>query len=170
MGTFTSQAARCTSVAPWRSTPGQSTAREFCAARSSPSEGAASTASKPRAAEVGERLVEAGVKYVFGAYVDAHGVPKSKCVPVEYLESMASGSELYTVGALEGMGELGPNKDECEGHPELGTVRVLPWAPRFAVAPADLTLHGEPYSHDSRHVLKRQLALAAELGYTFNVG
>jgi glutamine synthetase len=120
--------------------------------------------------EVRERLVEAGVKYVFGAYVDAHGVPKSKCVPVEYLESMASGSELYTVGALEGMGELGPNKDECEGHPELGAVRVLPWAPRFAVAPADLTLHGEPYSHDSRHVLKRQLGVAAELGYTFNVG
>src|ERR1700756_1008260 len=128
------------------------------------------TTTQESPSEVRERLVEAGVKYVFGAYVDAHGVPKSKCVPVEHLESMASGSELYTVGALEGMGELGPNKDECEGHRELGTVRVLPWAPGFPVAPADLTLHGEPYSHDSRHVLKQQLALAAELGYTFNVG
>jgi glutamine synthetase len=117
-----------------------------------------------------QRLVEAGVKYVFGAYVDAHGVPKSKCVPIEHLESMAGGSELYTVGALEGMGELGPNEDECEGHPDLLAVRVLPWDRRFAIAPADLTFHGEPYSHDSRHVLKRQLAVAAELGYTFNVG
>jgi glutamine synthetase len=119
---------------------------------------------------VRERLVGEGVKYVFGAYVDTHGVPKSKCVPVEYLESMAAGSELYTVGALEGMGELGPNEDECEGHPDLSAVKVLPWDPRYAIAPADLTFHGEPYSHDSRHMLKRQLAAAAELGYEFNVG
>ncbi len=119
---------------------------------------------------VRERLIEAGVKYVFGAYVDAHGVPKSKCVPVEHLASMASGSELYTVGALEGMGELGPNEDECEGHPDLSALRALPWDHRFAIAPADLVFHGEPYSHDSRHVLKRQLAAAAELGYAFNVG
>jgi glutamine synthetase len=117
-----------------------------------------------------DRLIEQGVRYVFGAYVDAHGVPKSKCVPVEHLESMAGGSELYTVGALEGMGELGPNEDECEGHPDLAGLRVLPWDRRFAIAPADLVYHGAPYTHDSRHVLKRQLAAAAELGYTFNVG
>ncbi len=41
---------------------------------------------------------------------------------------------------------------------------------RFAIAPADLVFHGEPYSHDSRAVLKRQLTAAADLGYTFNVG
>jgi glutamine synthetase len=119
---------------------------------------------------VRERLAAAGVRYLFGAYVDVHGVPKSKCVPIEHLESMASGSELYTVGALEGMGELGPNEDECEGHPDLGALCVLPWDHRFAIAPADLLFHGEPYSHDSRYVLKRQLAAAAELGYRCNVG
>jgi glutamine synthetase len=117
-----------------------------------------------------EELAEQGVKYVFGAYVDAHGVPKSKCVPITHLESMAEGSELYTVGALEGMGELGPNEDECEGHPDLERLRILPWDRRFAIAPADLTYHGLPYSHDSRHVLKRQVTVAAEMGYTFNVG
>lgn len=121
-------------------------------------------------AAIRERLAEAGVRYVFGAYVDAHGVPKSKCVPIAHLESMAGGSELYTVGALEGMGELGPNEDECEGHPDLEAVEVLPWNPRFALAPADLIFHGAPYSHDSRYVLKAQLAAAAELGYRFNVG
>jgi hypothetical protein len=38
-----------------------------------------------------DRLRQRGVRYLFGAYVDLHGVPKSKCVPVEYLTSMASG-------------------------------------------------------------------------------
>ncbi len=121
-------------------------------------------------AELRKGLESQGVKYLFGAYVDINGVPKSKCVPIEHLESMASGSELYTVGALKGMGELGPNEDECHGIPDLGAVTVLPWNRRFAIAPADLQFHHEPYSHDSRHVLKRQLARAAELGYRFDVG
>ena len=127
------------------------------------------TTSESRAALL-DRLREQGVRYLFGAYVDAHGVPKSKCVPVDYLDSMAQGSELYTVGALEGMGELGPNEDECLGIPDLSRLVVLPWDRRFAVAPADLEHHGRPYTHDSRGVLKRQLAAAAELGYAFNVG
>jgi glutamine synthetase len=121
-------------------------------------------------AVVRERLRDQGVRYLFGAYVDAHGVPKSKCVPIEHLESAAAGSELYTVGALEGMGELGPNEDECRGLPDLSRATVLPWDRRYAVAPADLEYHGAPYSHDSRAVLKRQLVAAAELGLSFQVG
>lgn len=128
------------------------------------------TLSPSSVTEVRDRLIEQGVKFLFGAYVDIHGVPKSKCVPVAHIESMFAGSELYTVGALEGMGELGPNEDECEGHPDLSAITVLPWDPRFAIAPADLRHHDEPYSHDSRHVLKRQIAAAAELGLTLNMG
>jgi glutamine synthetase len=124
----------------------------------------------PDHAELSARLREQGVRYLFGAYVDAHGVPKSKCVPVEYLPSMADGSELYTVGALEGMGPLGPNEDECAGVPDLARLTVLPWDRRFAIAPADLHFRGAPYTHDSRAVLKRQLAAATALGYAFNVG
>jgi glutamine synthetase len=117
-----------------------------------------------------EQLERQGVQYVFGAYVDVHGVPKSKCVPLAHLEDMAAGSELYTVGALEGMGELGPNEDECASIPDLDRLTVLPWDPRFAVAPTNLYFHGRPYPHDSRHVLKRQVEAAAELGYRMNMG
>ena len=77
-------------------------------------------------AEIKQRLVDQGVRYVFGAYVDVHGVPKSKCVPIDHFEDMARGSELYTVGALEGMGELGPNEDECVGIPTSVPSRCCP--------------------------------------------
>jgi glutamine synthetase len=83
---------------------------------------------------------------------------------------MASGSELYTVGAMEGMGELGPHEDECEGHPDLDRLTVLPWNGRFAMAPTELHLHGRPYEQDSRNALIRQVAAARELGFTANVG
>ncbi|MGH6934457.1 MAG: type III glutamate--ammonia ligase, partial [Dongiaceae bacterium] len=111
-----------------------------------------------------------GVKYFFGAYVDGLGVPKSKCVPIDHLAAALAGSELYTVGALEAMGPLGPNEDECVALPDLASVTVLPWDKRYAIAAADLAFHDKPYSHCSRTVLKRQLAAAAELGFAVNMG
>ena len=115
-------------------------------------------------------LHAAGVTTLFGAYVDLHGVPKSKAVPVDHFDDYLAGSELYTVGALEGMGVLGPNEDECVGKPDLDSLTVLPWDKRYAVAAADLEFHGKPYDHCSRTVLKRQIALAAEQGYVMNMG
>lgn len=121
-------------------------------------------------ARIGEDLASRGVKYLFGFYVDIHGVPKAKAVPVDHLEQWANGSELYTVGALEGMGPLGPNEDECVSVPSVGRIVQLPWEPRFAMAPADLYFHGAPYTHDSRWVLRQQLDRASEMGYIVNVG
>ena len=117
-----------------------------------------------------DRLREQGVKYLFGAYVDLYGVPKSKCVPIDHLQDAAAGSERYTVGGLEGMGDLGPNEDECLGIPDLGALVILPWDRRYALAPAYLQFADGPYSHDSRYVLKTQLDKAAELGYGVNLG
>ena len=120
--------------------------------------------------ELRDRLADAGVEYLFGAYVDIHGVPKAKCVPIAHLEGWAAGSELYTVGALEGMGDLGPNEDECVSIPDLAGLIQLPWEPRYAVAAADLYFHDEPYTHDCRRVLRRQVEEAASLGYRVDVG
>jgi glutamine synthetase len=121
-------------------------------------------------ARLQQELQAQGVKYVFGAYTDVHGVPKSKCVPVGHLADAAAGSELYTVGALDGMGDLGPNEDECSGIPDWSALTVLPWDRRYAVAPANLYYHGEPYSHDFRRILQNQIEDAASLGYRMNMG
>jgi glutamine synthetase len=121
-------------------------------------------------AELQEKLTSQGVQYFFGAYVDGLGVPKSKAVPIDCLDKAAAGSELYTVGALEAMGPLGPNEDECVALPDLATTTVLPWDRRYAVAFADLHFAGQPYSHCSRNVLKRQLEAAAAMGFQVNMG
>ncbi len=115
-------------------------------------------------------LMARGVKYVFGFYVDILGVPKSKCVPVEFLPSMAAGSELYTVGALEGMGDLGPHEDECAGIPELDRVVVPPWQPGFAMIPTRLHLNGELYPMEGRNFLAAQVEEARQMGFVANVG
>lgn len=124
----------------------------------------------PDPADVQRQLAEAGVRYFFGAYTDVHGVPKSKCVPISHFADAAAGSELYTVGALEGMGDLGPNEDECSGRPDLSALTVLPWDKRYAIAPVNLYLHDRPYPFDFRRILQDQAAAAGELGYRCLLG
>ncbi|MDP4849132.1 MAG: type III glutamate--ammonia ligase, partial [Verrucomicrobiales bacterium] len=57
-----------------------------------------------------------GVKYCVGAYVDIHGVPKGKFVPIDHFVHFAEGSELYTGYALDGLGQS-PNEDEIASVP-----------------------------------------------------
>jgi glutamine synthetase len=123
-----------------------------------------------RVRELARELRSKGVKFCIAAYVDVHGVPKGKAVPIEKFEKMCKGSELFTVGAMEGMGLVGPHEDECGAVPDLDTATLLPWDPRVAWFAADLEYHGAPYANDSRTILKRQLARAAERGWRLDVG
>ena len=91
-----------------------------------------------------DELRAKGVKYCIGAYVDIHGVPKGKVVPLDHLEHMAHGSELYTGYALDGLGQE-PNEDEFASVPDLDHIIQLPWEPKVAWMPADITFRGEPY-------------------------
>jgi glutamine synthetase len=115
------------------------------------------------------QLRERGVKYCIGAYVDIHGVPKGKVVPIDHLPQMAAGSELYTGYALDGLGQA-PNDDEIASVPDLDRFIQLPWEPKVAWMPADNTFHGKPYALNTRVALKNVLAKAGELGFGFNLG
>lgn len=110
-----------------------------------------------------------GVKYVVGAYVDIHGVPKGKFVPIEHFLHFAHGSELYTGYALDGLGQR-PNDDEIASVPDLERGFILPWRPEVAWFPADNTFHGQPYEINTRVALKKVLADAASLGFGMNLG
>jgi glutamine synthetase len=110
-----------------------------------------------------------GVKYCLGAYVDIHGVPKGKFVPIEHFPHFAHGSELYTGYALDGLGQR-PNDDEISSVPDLDSITILPWRPDVAWMPADNEFHGRPYEINTRVALKKVLADAASLGYGFDLG
>lgn len=114
-------------------------------------------------------LKEQGVKYCMGTYVDIHGIPKGKVVPIDHLEHMAHGSELYTGYALDGLGQA-PNDDEIASVPDLDHIIQLPWQPEIAWMPADNTFKGEPYPLNTRVALKNVLKQAAEMGFGMNLG
>ena len=116
-----------------------------------------------------QQLKDKGVKYCVGAYVDIHGVPKGKFVPIDHLGHMVEGSELYTGYALDGLGQA-PNDDEIASVPDLNHIIQLPWQPEVAWMPADNTFKGQPYEINTRVALKKVLAQAAEMGFGFNLG
>jgi glutamine synthetase len=114
--------------------------------------------------------MDAGVEYCFATYVDVHGIPKAKTVPIDCFEKMCHGSELFTVGALDGMGLVGPHEDECSAVPDLNSHIVFPWDTHYVWLSSDLHYHGEPYSACSRVILKRVLEKARKMGFVLNLG
>ncbi len=121
-------------------------------------------------AQLKARLIEQGVIDCVATFVDVYGIPKAKVTPIESFEHLCEGSELYTVGAVEGLGLAGPHEDECATVPDLDSAIVLPWNHTRAWFSADLYHHGEPYPGDPRGILKRVLVHAERLGYRFNLG
>jgi glutamine synthetase len=114
-------------------------------------------------------LKSKGVKYCVGAFVDIHGVPKGKFVPIDHFLHFAHGSELYTGYALDGLGQR-PHDDEISSVPDLDAITILPWRPEVAWMPADNAFHGKPYEISTRVALKKVLAEAAGMGLGFNLG
>ena len=69
------------------------------------------------------------------------------------------------------MGDLGPHEDECAGIPDLAQRHGAAVGRRATPSRrADLLLHGEPYSHDSRGGAQAPDGGRAELGYTPQMG
>lgn len=127
------------------------------------------TKSAAEISKIQNDLKEKGVKYCIGAYVDIHGVPKAKVVPIDHLPQMAAGSERYTGYALDGLGQA-PSDDELNSIPDLDHIIPLPWEPKVAWMPADNGFQGNLYPLNTRVALKNVLAQAAEMGFGMNLG
>jgi len=125
----------------------------------------------PTHADLAASLEAQGVEYVFGSFIDILGRAKSKCVPIAHLPALLAGHERYTPRGMGDLGVMTPDEDECVAMPDPSGLQIMPWEPRFAWMPADLLFGGTvPFEHCSRSIHKRQLALAEEAGFAFNLG
>ncbi|WP_439544088.1 type III glutamate--ammonia ligase [Hyphomicrobium sp.] len=121
------------------------------------------------ARETMQSLIDKGVEYCMPCYVDVHGIPKTKVVPISHFDRMMRGSELFTGAALDGLGQ-GPHDDELAVIPDPDAVVQLPWRPNVALIPGQLSYHNQPWPMCSRSILARQVERAAKLGLKFNLG
>jgi glutamine synthetase len=114
-------------------------------------------------------LAERGVRFLLASYVDMHGVPKSKMVPIDHLPQMSQGSELFTGAALDGVPQ-DVSEEEVSSHPDMSTCRVLPWNSEVAWFASNLWCEGKPFEPCSRNILQRVTGRAAAMGYGMNMG
>src|SRR6476620_584502 len=121
------------------------------------------------ARDVADTLAANGVRYAAISFVDMHGKPKCKMVPLGHLTQAALGSEMFTGAALDGVPQ-DVNDDEVAPHPDLDHPIVMPFNREVAWFPGDLWIGDTPFTACSRQILKRVTADAATLGYTFNLG
>ncbi|WP_289284200.1 MULTISPECIES: type III glutamate--ammonia ligase [unclassified Methylophaga] len=114
-------------------------------------------------------LAENNVKYVLAQFVDIHGVAKVKSVPADHLEDIVKTGAGFAGGAIWGMG-IKPNGPDYMAMGDLSTLSLLPWQPGYARLICDGHVNGEPYSHDSRVVLKKQISRLTEKGWILYTG
>src|SRR5271156_5816712 len=114
-------------------------------------------------------LVKAGVKYLLASYVDMHGVPKAKMVPIAHYEQMMTGSELFTGAANDGVPQEVCD-EEVSARPDPKSWKILPWNPEIAWFSSDLYCAGKPFEAGSRNILGRALEKAAGIGLGMNLG
>lgn len=114
-------------------------------------------------------LLEKGVKYLIPSFVDMHGIPKTKMVPIPHLQKMLKGSEFFTGAALDGVPQDVADEEVC-AHPDAESCMILPWKPELAWFASDLWTEGEPFPACNRQILKNVTNKAADMGFMVNCG
>jgi glutamine synthetase len=125
----------------------------------------------PHAAYVLRTVEERGIRFVRLWFVDVLGLLKSVAIPVSELEQALEEGVGLDGSALESRARL--SERDVIAHPDPTTLELLPWRKDGDVARmfCDIRLpDGTPFPGDCREALRRQLARAAELGYSFQVG
>ncbi|MCA0379848.1 MAG: type I glutamate--ammonia ligase [Actinobacteria bacterium] len=116
-------------------------------------------------------IEERGVKFVRLWFTDVAGTLKSVALSPAEVEGAFSEGVGFDGSAIEGMTRA--YESDLLAMPDPSTFQLLPW--RSSTDPTarmfcDLaTPNGEAAAADPRHVLKRSLARAAELGFSFYV-
>jgi glutamine synthetase len=121
------------------------------------------TASNEVVQELMQSLQQSQVKYAVASYVDMHGVPRAKMVPIAHLPRMMDGSELFTGAALDGVPQS-VHEEEVAAMPDPASCAILPWKPDVAWFASDLWCRGEAFEPCSRNILRRAVARANALG------
>ena len=118
---------------------------------------------------VRQELREAGVEFLLAKFVDIHGSPKVKQVPVECFDDIIDNGAGFAGGAVWGLGQ-GPESHDLMARADLDTFIQLPWRPNVAMVSCNIYVDHEPWPYCVRNNLIRMMNLLAAEGYALNGG
>ena len=119
-----------------------------------------------------EMAHENDVEFIRLQFTDLFGAMKNTAIPVSQLEKALDNKCLFDGSCIEGFVRI--EESDMYLYPDLSTFTILPWRPqRGKVARMICDVYrpmGVPFEGDCRYLLKRVIKMAAEMGYTFEVG
>lgn len=116
-------------------------------------------------------LAKQGVHTIIAQFVDIHGSPKGKYIPLAHLEDILGAGAGFAGPSIWGTG-LPRNGAESEfyGQGDLSTLQPLPWMPGYARIVCNGVVDKKPFARCSRRLLLKQVARLQARGWTLNVG
>jgi glutamine synthetase len=110
-----------------------------------------------------------GIEFLFAMFVDLHGKPCAKLVPVSAMPQMMAGGAGFAGYAAGPMGQS-PADPDMIAVPDVSSYTPMPWRPGLAIVMCDPHVDGKPWPYAPRVILKRQLAGLRDRGMTLYAG
>jgi glutamine synthetase len=120
-------------------------------------------------ADLRKRAEADGVEFFFAMFVDMHGKPCAKMVPIEAIDVLLGGGAGFAGFAAGPMGQS-PADPDMIAVPDAASYTLVPWQPGLAVLQCDIHVEGEPWPYSPRIILKNALERAEARGLVYNVG
>src|ERR671939_1996381 len=112
------------------------------------------------------------VRFLRLQFTDILGINKNVELPASQFEKALAGDIMFDGSSIEGFVRI--EESDMLLAPDLSTFQIFPWGDadaRVARLICDINMpDGTPFAGDPRGVLKRQIARAAEMGFTMNAG
>jgi glutamine synthetase len=113
------------------------------------------------------------VRFIKLWFTDILGFAKSFSITVDELEGALTEGMGFDGSSIQGFARI--DESDMIAKPDPATFTLLPWRPKDGAGVAKMFCDiyepdGTPYKGDPRYVLKRNLKIAEELGYTLFVG
>jgi glutamine synthetase len=119
-----------------------------------------------------KKIEAENVKFIRLQFTDIQGLPKNVSIPVIQAEKALTEGIWFDGSSIEGFARI--EESDMLLKPDPATYAILPWRPdegKVARFICDIQTYGnKPFEGDPRFVLRKTIAEAAKMGYTFNTG
>ena len=122
--------------------------------------------------DIWRMIEEEEVEFIRLQFTDIFGTLKNVAVTTSQLERVLNNEIMFDGASIEGFARV--EQSDMFLRPDLDTFAIFPWRPQQGKVARFLCdiyrPDGTPFAGDPRHVLKRTVQEAAEMGYQMDVG
>src|SRR6476620_4053230 len=119
--------------------------------------------------EVRKRSKDEGIQFFLAQFVEMHGKPNAKLMPVQAIDDLLEEGAGFAGFAAGPIGQT-PASPDMLAVPDTSTYTRVPWQPDLARFACDVTVEGEPWPYCPRTIYRNAAERAAKLGFRLKIG